>query len=105
MISDLPATRWLLRRQAGFRFPTCQPFISLSAGRLVSQRERFRFLKKEKSGLLAIFAIFTAFDLLGSMINKHHEFNQFLLITFISTLLYYIVIKILGKHTTILHEP
>lgn len=63
-----------------------------------------KVLKKEKNGLAAIFLIFCAFDLSGELIKNETNFNYFLIVSSILTLLMYGVLKFLKKKTDILNE-
>lgn len=90
------------------RWANLTPAIVPALKRFRAASQRFNWkkvLKKEKSGLMAIFAIFSAYDLLGAIINNFHEFHQFLLLAFIFSLFCYLVIKFLSNYTNFLHEP
>jgi protein-S-isoprenylcysteine O-methyltransferase Ste14 len=63
-----------------------------------------KVLKKEKNGLAAIFLIFFAFDMSGELIKNESNYNYFLIISCILTLLMYVVLKFLKKKTNILDE-
>jgi len=63
-----------------------------------------KVLKKEKNGLLALFAIFFIFDLSGEMIEGKNHYNYFLIASFILALTAYLVLKYLKKRTPILDE-
>lgn len=61
-------------------------------------------LKKEKNGLAAVFLIFFAFDILGEFIENETNYNYFLIVSCILTLLMYVVLKYLKKRTNILND-
>lgn len=63
-----------------------------------------KVLKKEKNGLLAVFLIFSAFNISGELLEKETNFNYFLMFCCILTLLMYVVIKYLKTRTTLLNE-
>lgn len=63
-----------------------------------------KVLKKEKNGLLAIFLIFSVFDILGQYINHKSNYNYFLIGMCILTGLSYIVIRYLKNNTNLLEE-
>ncbi len=64
-----------------------------------------KVFKKEKNGLLAMFLIFTIFDISGELINHQNDYNYFLIAATTLAGLTYIVIKILTKKTALLKEP
>jgi hypothetical protein len=61
-----------------------------------------KVIKQEKSGLLALFFIFFAFDIVGELIESETDFNYFIIVGFVFSLVYYLTIKILRKRTTLL---
>ena len=63
-----------------------------------------KVLKKEKNGLAAVFLIFSAFNISGELIEKTTNYNYFLIICSIITLLLYVVLKYLKKYTDVLNE-
>lgn len=63
-----------------------------------------KVLKKEKNGLAATFLIFTIFNISGKLIQRETNYNYFLIICCLLTLLIYLVLKYLKKQTTILNE-
>jgi hypothetical protein len=63
-----------------------------------------KILKKEKNGFLALFTIFTVFNVTAELIKNERNFNWFLIGAFVFSLFSYIVIKILVKFTKILNE-
>lgn len=63
-----------------------------------------KVLKKEKNGLAAVFLIFCAFNIAGELIKGEMNFNYFLIISCIVTLLMYVVLKYLKKKTNVLNE-
>ncbi len=63
-----------------------------------------KVLKKEKNGLAAVFLIFFIFDVVGELINKGHNYNYFLVVMCILTLLMYAVLKYLKYNTKVLDE-
>jgi len=63
-----------------------------------------KVLKKEKTGLAAIFLIFLAFDISGELIEGKTNYNYFVIASCILTLLIYVVLKYLQKRTEVLNE-
>ncbi len=63
-----------------------------------------KVLKKEKNGFLALFLIFFLFDYSGEIIEKENDYNLFLLIACVVSLIAYIVLKYLKKKTNVLNE-
>ncbi len=63
-----------------------------------------RTLKSEKNGLLALFVVFTFFNLLKGVLNKSNSFNIVLIVLTIISLLLYIVVKIIQKSSTYLND-
>ena len=63
-----------------------------------------KVLKKEKNGLVAVFLIFSAFDVLGELIEGETHYNYFLFAGCILTLVMYIVLTYLKKRTDVLNE-
>jgi len=63
-----------------------------------------KVLKKEKNGFVAIFLIFAIFDILGKYIKNESNYNYFVIVTCILSILMYAVLKYLKKHTNILNE-
>jgi len=63
-----------------------------------------KVLKKEKNGLVAVFLIFCAFDVLGELIEGETHYNYFLFAGCILTLVMYIVLTYLKKRTDVLNE-
>jgi protein-S-isoprenylcysteine O-methyltransferase Ste14 len=63
-----------------------------------------KVLKKEKNGLAAVFLIFCAFDISGELIGGTANFNYFVLIACILSVLLYVVLTYLKKKTEILDE-
>lgn len=63
-----------------------------------------KVLKKEKNGLLAVFLIFAMFDVIGELIEQHKDFNYFFLVMLLLSAILYVIVKILRKHTSFLHE-
>ncbi|MDY0201960.1 MAG: isoprenylcysteine carboxylmethyltransferase family protein [Tenuifilaceae bacterium] len=63
-----------------------------------------KVLKKEKTGLLAVFLIFFVFDLSGNLIQEKANYNYFLMAACILALLMYVVLRYLNKRTSILNE-
>ena len=61
-----------------------------------------KILKKEKNGLAALFIIFFVFDIAGELVEKSKDFNYFIIISCIITLLMYGVIKGLRDYTKVL---
>ncbi len=63
-----------------------------------------KVLKKEKNGLAAVFLIFCAFNVSGELIGGTANFNYFVMISFILSVLMYGVLTYLKKKTDILNE-
>lgn len=63
-----------------------------------------KVLKKEKNGLAAIFIVFLLFYAAGQLITNNVIQNNFLIYGTAFSILFYIVIKIIRKQTTLLHE-
>lgn len=63
-----------------------------------------KVLKKEKNGLAATFIIFTVFNISGKLIQNETNYNYFIIIPCILTLLMYLILKYLKKQTTLLNE-
>ena len=63
-----------------------------------------KVLKKEKNGLLALFAIFAFFDVLGEFIEGKHEYTYLFLICCVVSCIAYGILKIMKKKTTFLNE-
>jgi protein-S-isoprenylcysteine O-methyltransferase Ste14 len=63
-----------------------------------------KVIKKEKNGLLAVFLIFTFFDISGDLIEHEPIRNYFLIACCILSLLGYVVLKYLKTQTKILDE-
>jgi protein-S-isoprenylcysteine O-methyltransferase Ste14 len=63
-----------------------------------------KVLKKEKNGLVAVFLIFFAFDLLGELIEGETNYNLFLFACCILSLAMYIVLTYVKKRTGLLNE-
>jgi protein-S-isoprenylcysteine O-methyltransferase Ste14 len=63
-----------------------------------------KVLKKEKNGLAAIFLIFCFFDVIGELLSGGFDYNYFVIIITIMTILMYGVLKYLKRKTEILNE-
>jgi protein-S-isoprenylcysteine O-methyltransferase Ste14 len=63
-----------------------------------------KVLKKEKNGLFAVFLIFALFDVIGELIERHKDFNYFLLGMLLFTALLYGIVKLVRKYTSLLQE-
>src|ERR1041385_319305 len=63
-----------------------------------------KVIKKEKNGLLAVFLIFTFFDLAGDYIEHKPVRSYFLIACCILSLLSYVVLKYLKTYTKVLDE-
>lgn len=61
-----------------------------------------KVLRKEKNGLLALFLIFTAFDIAGEVVKNETNYNYFLIVMALVCILYYLVIRILTKRSKLL---
>lgn len=63
-----------------------------------------KVLKKEKNGLAALFLIFAIFDITGNLIQGSSDYNYFILVCCVLSLLLYAVLKYLKKRTDVLNE-
>lgn len=63
-----------------------------------------KVLKKEKNGLLAVFLIFSAFNIAGELLEKETDYNYFLIFCCFLTLFMYVFIKYLKTRTTLLND-
>ena len=63
-----------------------------------------KIIKKEKNGLFALFLIFSAFNIIGELIEHENHYNYFLLIVCFVTGISYIVVKYIRKNTALLNE-
>lgn len=63
-----------------------------------------KVLKKEKDGLLALFLVFTFFNILGKLVDTDDSYNFYLLPICGIVIIIYIVLKILKYKTKILYE-
>lgn len=63
-----------------------------------------KVLKKEKNGLLYMFLVFTLFDITGTTVRNQGDFNRVFLVGFATSLVVYILIKLIEKTTTLLNE-
>jgi protein-S-isoprenylcysteine O-methyltransferase Ste14 len=63
-----------------------------------------KVIKKEKNGLLALFLVFFVFDFTGELIEGKNDYNYFLIIGVIVSLISYLVIKYLRRYTNFFAE-
>lgn len=63
-----------------------------------------KVIKKEKNGLLALFLLFALFDVIGELIEKNKDFNYFFMGMLLFSTFFYVIVKLLRKHTSLLHE-
>lgn len=63
-----------------------------------------KVIKKEKDGIAATFAIFASFNILGALLDNGDSFNMFLIGAAAVSLVYNLVIKIIKRKTSLLHE-
>jgi protein-S-isoprenylcysteine O-methyltransferase Ste14 len=63
-----------------------------------------KVLKKEKNGLAAIFLIFCFFDVYGELSHGRSDFNYFVIVVCMITVLMYGILKYLKRKTQILNE-
>jgi isoprenylcysteine carboxyl methyltransferase (ICMT) family protein YpbQ len=63
-----------------------------------------KVLKKEKNGFLALFLIFYEFDFVGEWLEKEKNYNYFLLIMCVISVISYCILKYLKKKTSVLDE-
>lgn len=72
-----------------------KPSLSFSWGKVV---------KNEKNGLVAIFLIFTLFDILGKWVQGQDDYNHVFIYGVITTIIMYLIVKLINKKTSILHK-
>jgi hypothetical protein len=63
-----------------------------------------KVLKKEKNGLAALFLIFSAFNIIGELIEGHSNYNYFIIGCCLLSLLAYGILKYLKCRTNLLNE-
>jgi protein-S-isoprenylcysteine O-methyltransferase Ste14 len=63
-----------------------------------------KVMKKEKNGFFALFLVFAVFNISGEIIEKDTDYNYFVIIVCILTMIMYIVLKCLKKYTNMLNE-
>ncbi|WP_126971525.1 methyltransferase family protein [Gynurincola endophyticus] len=63
-----------------------------------------KVLKKEKNGLVAVFLLFTFFNVTGKLIEHKTDYDYFLLSMTVTTGILYLLLKYLKKYTTVLNE-
>ena len=63
-----------------------------------------KVLKKEKNGFLALFLIFSGFNIIGEVIKQQNQFNYLYIIICIISIILYCVLKYLKKNTHVLDE-
>lgn len=63
-----------------------------------------KVLKKEKNGFLALFLVFSGFDVAGEWVEGREQYNYFLLVTCVASVVLYCVLKYLKKKTPVLDE-
>ena len=63
-----------------------------------------KVLKKEKNGILALFLIFSVLDIAGDWVQKDNNYNYFLLVACILSIISYGILKYLKKKTQVLNE-
>lgn len=63
-----------------------------------------KVLKKEKNGLAATFLVFFIFDFSGALIRNPLEYNRWLAIGTLVTVLFYVILTLLKRHTGWLKE-
>jgi protein-S-isoprenylcysteine O-methyltransferase Ste14 len=63
-----------------------------------------KVLNKEKNGLAAVFIIFSALDVLGELFKHGNDFNYLLFGMCVFSVVLYLVLRILKKHTSLIRE-
>jgi len=63
-----------------------------------------KVLKKEKNGFAAVFIVFLLFYATGQLITNNAVQNNFLIYGTVFSIVFYVIIKIIRKQTTLLHE-
>lgn len=63
-----------------------------------------KVLKKEKDGLISLFIIFEFFDFLGEYLEGRHEYNIVLMVSSGLVIIFYILVRYLKYHTSLLDE-
>jgi len=63
-----------------------------------------KVLKKEKNGFLALFLIFSGFNIVGEWVEKQENYNYFLGVMCLISAISYCILKYLKKKTQILNE-
>ena len=63
-----------------------------------------KVLKKEKNGFLALFLVFSGFNIIGEIINKQNQYNYYFITVCIISIILYCVLKFLKKKTHVLNE-
>lgn len=63
-----------------------------------------KIIKRERNGLLALVAIFCAFDVAGELIREEQDYNWIFIYATVASMLAYIVIKLIQKNTDWLVE-
>jgi protein-S-isoprenylcysteine O-methyltransferase Ste14 len=75
--------------------------------RFTKPRESFSWkkaLRQEKNGLVALFFVFSLFDLIGQAVRCGHDYNYILYAAFAATLVGYGILRYLKKRTRLLSE-
>ena len=60
-----------------------------------------KVLKKEKSGVLALFVVYTAFDVAGELLRNESGFNYFVIALCCISVVYYLSVKLLTRYTRV----
>lgn len=63
-----------------------------------------KVLRQEKNGLAALFLIYCAFDIVGELVKGRREFNYYLLVGTVLSVVAYLVLKYLKYNSTLLEE-
>ncbi len=63
-----------------------------------------KVIKKEKNGLVAIFLIFSIFDITGEILEGRRDFNYVFIFLCIATIIAYFIIKYIKSRMTTLNE-
>jgi protein-S-isoprenylcysteine O-methyltransferase Ste14 len=63
-----------------------------------------KVIRNEKNGLLSVFFIFCVFDIVGEMIEKKGTYNYFLIIGFIVSSLFFVIVQYLKKRTKVFSQ-
>ena len=63
-----------------------------------------KVVRNEKNGLISVFFIFCAFDIIGEMIEKNGTYNYYLMVGFVLSLIFFLIIHYLKKRTKVFSQ-